>query len=329
VQKQLTSSGVDANTFGGRRRAYAGIEAQFHAAGKDLRQNWHFYLMALPCVIAIILFGYGPLRGLIIAFLDYSPLRGFSGSEWVGLDNFRAAFDNPFFATALRNTILINTAKLAVGFPAAIVLALLMNEVRLHWFKRVIQISTIMPYFVSWVVAATVFRNLLSPEGLINQIIVELFGRQAITFLSDPDIFPWVIVFQDTWKYCGFFAVLYLAAMTTIDPTLYEAAMVDGANRWQQTWHITLPGIRPTMITLFVLLTGWIFQGGFEQILVMYNTSVFVTGDILETFTLRLALQQSKYGLATAVGLFQTLISLILVVVANRLVKRMNDRGIF
>lgn len=294
---------------------------------KDMSQNWQIYLMALPCVAAILLFGYGPLRGLIIAFLDYSPIRGFAGSEWVGLDNFRSAFDNPFFIVALRNTLVLNTLKLAIGFPSAIILALMLNEVRLRGFKQIIQTATILPYFISWVVAATIFRNILSPEGLMNQMIA-VSGGQAITPLSDPALFPLVIIFQDTWKYCGFFAVLYLAAMTTIDPTLYEAAMVDGANRWQQTWHITLPGIRPTMVTLFVLLTGWIFQGGFEQILVMYNTSVYATGDILETFTLRLALQQSKYGLATAVGLFQAVISLMLVLTANTLVKRINQRGI-
>jgi ABC-type polysaccharide transport system permease subunit len=284
--------------------------------------------MALPAVVAILLFGYAPLRGLVVAFLDFSPVRGFAGSEWIGLDNFRTAFANPFFQTALRNTLALNLAKLAVGFPSAIILALLLNEVRVSWFKRLVQTATILPYFISWVVAATVFRNLLSPEGLINQILVTTFGEQSISFLSRPDIFPIVIVLQDTWKYCGFFAVLYLAAITTIDPTLYEAAMVDGASRWQQTRHITLPGIRPTMVTLFVLLTGWIIQGGFEQILVMYNTSVFATGDILETFTLRLALQQSKYGLATAVGLFQTIISLLLVVLVNYAVRRANQRGI-
>ncbi len=295
---------------------------------QDIKRHWSIYLMALPAVIAIIIFGYAPLIGLSVAFLDFSPLRGISGSTFVGLDNFRTIFQNPFFASALRNTLTINTAKLVLGFPSAIILALLLNEIRQAWFKRAVQTATILPYFISWVVAATMFRNILAPEGVINEILQHAFGTQSIIFLSDPQKFPIVIVLQDTWKYCGFFAVLYLAAISAIDPTLYEAAMIDGANRWQQTRHVTLAGIRPTMMTLFILLVGWIIQGGFEQILVMYNTSVYSTGDVLETFTLRLALTQSKYGLATAVGLFQGVVSLILVLAVNFAVRRFNRQGI-
>jgi ABC-type polysaccharide transport system permease subunit len=249
-------------------------------------------------------------------------------SEWIGLENFRTAFGSPFFQNALRNTLILNGLKLAAGFPAAILLALLLNEVRVTWFKRTVQTATILPYFISWVVAATMFRNLLAPEGVINEVI-RFFGGEPVIFLSDPARFRWVIVLQDTWKYCGFFAILYLAAMSAIDPLLYEAAAVDGASRWQRVWHITLPNIRPTMITLLVLLTGWIIQGGFEQVLVMYNSSVYSTGDILETLTLRLALSQSKYGLAAAVGLFQSAISLALVLATNAIVKRWNERGMF
>ncbi len=285
--------------------------------------------MALPAVAAVIIFGYGPLIGISIAFLDYSPARGLAGSTFIGLDNFRTAFANPFFLAALRNTLMINGMKLLVGFPAAVILALLLNEVRLSWFKRVVQTATILPYFIGWVIAATMFRNILAPDGVVNEVLQHGFGLQPITFLSDPQKFPFIIVFQDVWKYGGFFAVLYLAAMAGIDPTLYEAAMVDGANRWQQTLHITLPGIRPTMLTLFVLLTGWIIQGGFEQILVMYNTSVYPTGDIIETLTYRLAIQQSKYGLATAIGLFQTVISIGLVLLTNYSVRRFNKQGIY
>lgn len=306
------------------RRKQPGQVSDSLSLALDLRRHWSLYLMALPAVIAIIIFGYAPLTGLIVAFLDFSPIRGISGSEFVGLENFRDTFASPFFWTALKNTLFINSWKIAVGFPSAIVLALLLNEVRRAWFKRLIQTASILPYFVSWVVAATMFRNILAPEGVINEIAQNVFGAEQIIFLSDPQKFPWIIIFQDTWKYCGFFAILYLAAISTIDPTLYEAAMIDGANRWQQTRFITLPSIRPTMVTLFVLLTGWIIQGGFEQVLVMFNTSVLSTGDILETYTLRLALSQSKYGLATAVGLFQGGISLILVILVNRAVSRFN-----
>lgn len=297
--------------------------------GRELQRNWQYYAMALPAVAAILAFSYAPLVGILIAFQDYSPVRGMWSSEWVGLENFRTAFASPFFHTALRNTLILNSLKLLIGFPAAIMLALLLNEMRVTWFKRTVQTASILPYFISWVVAATMFRNLLAPEGVINEIIVHVFGGEAIVFLSNPSLFRWVIVFQDTWKYCGFFAILYLAAMAAIDPTLYEAAAVDGASRWQRVWNITLPGIRPTMVTLLILLVGWIIQGGFEQVLVMYNASVLSTGDILETLTLRLALTQSNYGLATAIGLFQSAISLGLVLGANWLVRRWNEGGVF
>jgi ABC-type polysaccharide transport system permease subunit len=297
---------------------------------RDLERHWLLYLMAMPGVVSILVFGYGPLFGLVIAFLDYSPARGVSGSEWVGLDNFRAAFASPFFDQALRNSLIISGLKLVIGFPSAVVLALLLNEVRARWFQRVVQTATILPFFVSWVVIGTMFRNLLAPDGVVNEVKQALFGGQPTVFLSDPDRFRWVIVLQDTWKYAGYFAVLYLAAMTAIDPTLYEAAMVDGANRWRQTLDITLPGIRATMVTVFVLLSGYLIYAGWEQVVVMYNPSVYSTGDILETYTLRLGLAQGKYGLATSVGLFQSVIGLGLVLLTNTFARRFNEgRGLF
>lgn len=294
-----------------------------------LKNDWPLYAMALPGVLAILVFGYGPLFGLVVAFQDFDPVLGIFKSDWVGWDNFRDAFASPFFWAALRNSITISALKLAVGFPSAIMLALLLNEVRIKWFKRVVQTSTILPFFLSWVVAAAMFQDLFAPDGVINGIRQHVFGLQQVVFLSDPIKFLWIIVFQDTWKYVGYFAVLYLSAIATIDPALYEVAMVDGASRWQQTWHVTLPGMRTTMITLFVLLTGYLISAGFEQIYVMYNVSVYPTADILETFTLRLGLSQGNYGLATAVGMFQSLISLVLVLATNLLVKRFNQEGLF
>ena len=298
-----------------------------HGAWRRFRGDAVLYLMALPGIVSILVFGYGPLFGLVIAFLDYSPVRGIGGSEWVGLENFRDAFASPFFGQALRNSLIISSLKLAIGFPTAVVLALLLNEARARWFQRLVQTASILPFFVSWVVIATMFRSLLAPDGVVNEVRQHVLGLQPVVFLSDPEKFRWVIVLQDTWKYAGYFAVLYLAAMTAIDPALYEAAMVDGAGRWRQTLDITLPGIRATMVTVFVLLSGYLIFAGWEQVVVMYNPSVYPTGDILETFTLRLGLNQGKYGLATSVGLFQAAIGLGLVLLTNALARRFNEQG--
>jgi len=295
---------------------------------QDLKKYWPIYVMALPGVVALLIFSYGPMFGLSIAFVDYSPVRGILNSEWVGLEWFVKAFQNPWFWPAVRNTVVIKGLQTLIGFPAAITLALLLNEVRSRWFKSIIQTATILPYFISWAIVGIMWKNLLSTSGVVNEVLTITFNLDVVHFLSDPIIFRWVIVLQDTWKFCGYFAVLYLATIATIDPALYEAAMVDGANRWQQTWHVTLPGIRPTMVTLLILLTGWLISGNIEQWIIMYSVSVYSTADIINTLTYRLGLGQSQYSLATAVGLFQGIISLALVLFTNRLMKRFGQRGV-
>lgn len=294
---------------------------------QDVRKYWPLYLMALPGVLSIIIFSYGPLFGIAIAFIDYSPVRGIWQSRWVGLKWFEKAFSHPMFWPAVRNTVIIKGLQTLIGFPSAIILALLLNEVRIKWYKSVVQTATILPYFISWVIVATMFKNLLGSNGVINEVLITVFGLKEVHFLSDPILFRWVMVLQDTWKFCGYFAVLYLAAMATIDPALYEAAMVDGANRWHQAWHITLPGIRPTMVTLLVILMGYLIVGPLEQIISQYNVGVYSTSDVIPTLTFRLGLGQSEYGLATAVGLFQGLIAFGLVLLTNYLAKRFGQEG--
>jgi len=295
---------------------------------QDLKKYWPIYVMALPGVVALLIFSYGPMFGLGIAFVDYSPVRGILNSEWVGLEWFRRAFQHPLFWPAVRNTVVIKGLQTSVGFPAAIILALLLNEVRIRWFKSIVQTATILPYFISWVIVGSMFRNLLGTSGVVNEVLGHLFGMEAVRFLSDPITFRWVIVLQDTWKFCGYFAVLYLASISTIDPALYEAAMVDGANRWQQTRHITLPGIRRTIVTLFIYLTGYLVAGSFQQVWVMYSVSVYSTADIIETLTYRLGLGQTQYSLATAVGFAQGIISLGLVMLSNWMMKRSGEEGL-
>ncbi|BDP43644.1 sugar ABC transporter permease (plasmid) [Deinococcus aetherius] len=295
---------------------------------RHLRAHLPLYLMVLPALASVLVFNYAPLFGLVIAFQDFSPFRGVLGSDFVGWQNFQDAFRNPFFVNALKNSLIISGLKLAVGFPAAIVLALLLNEVRARWIKVTVQTATILPFFISWVVAGAMFRSLLAPDGAVNELRAGL-GLTPHAFLSDPSAFRLVLVLQDTWKYAGYFAVLYLAAMAAIDRATYEAAEIDGASRWQQMRYVTLPGISNTMVTLLVILIGYLVSAGFEQVYVMYNVSVYSTADILETFTLRLGLQQSNYGLATAVGLFQGAISLLLVGAANLIARRVRGQGLF
>ena len=292
---------------------------------QDLHRNWPFYVMLLPAVISVLIFSYGPMFGISLAFLDYTPARGFWNSEWVGLKWFIAAFESPFFLKALRNTVIIKALQTLVGIPSALLLAVLLNEVRVKWFKSTVQTATILPYFVSWVIIGTMFRNLLRSDGALNEILVTVLGLKPISILRDPQLFRWFIVLQDTWKFAGYFATLYLASMASIDPALYEAALVDGANRWQRVRHITLPGVRSTFITVVIWLSGYLIVGSFEQIFVQYNVSVYPTADILETLTYRLGIGRSQYSLATAVGFFQRIIAFGLMFLTNRLIKTIDS----
>jgi ABC-type polysaccharide transport system permease subunit len=294
---------------------------------KDLRKNWPFYVMLLPAVLSIFIFSYGPMFGVSLAFLDFTPARGVLHSEWVGLKWFQAAFESPFFLKALRNTVVIKGLQTLVGIPSALLLAMLLNEVRVRWFKSVVQTATILPYFISWVIIGTMFQNLFRSDGALNEILVNVLGLEPIGILRDPQLFRWFIVFQDTWKFAGYFATLYLAAMASIDPALYEAALVDGANRGQRVWHITLPGIRSTFATVVIWLSGYLIVGSFEQIFVQYNVSVYPTADILETLTYRLGIGRSQYSLATAVGFFQSIIAFGLMFLTNRLIKIIDEEN--
>jgi len=293
----------------------------------DLKTNWGLYLMALPAIIAILVFGYGPLLGLSLAFFDYNPVKGILNSPWVGLKHFTTAFNSQFFWAAFRNTIIIKGGQLLVGFPSAIILAVLLNEAS-KGMKRVVQTTSLLPYFISWVVVASMFHNLFSTGGVFNEIRQSL-NLSPIDILSDPILFRWMMILQDTWKFVGFFALIYLAAMARIDPQLYEAAMIDGANRLQQIWHITLGSIRPTMMVLFILLIGYLVLGSYEQIFAQYNVSVYSTSDILETYAYRLGLSQAKYSYAIAIGFVQSIIALGLVLVTNFFYRKAGEQGLF
>lgn len=288
-----------------------------------------FYFLLIPSMFYFVLFKYVPLTGILIAFKDYKILRGFWRSEWVGLENFIYIFNLPDFGQAVWNSLLFNIYSLVFGFPAPIILALLLNELRNMWFKRITQSVLYMPHFLSWVIVGGIFLNILSPGyGFVNQIIKSL-GGEPIYFATKLEYIRTLIVGAGIWKGAGWGTIIYLAALTTVDPQLYDAAKVDGANRWQQTWHITIPAIIPTATVLLLLQIGNLMDYGFEHVYVFLNPSVYEKADIIETFVYRNGIVGGQYSLATAVGLFQMVIGLILIISANYWVKRRSEHSLF
>jgi putative aldouronate transport system permease protein len=259
----------------------------------------------------VFIFHYIPLYGLVIAFQRYNVALGFS-SPWVGLANFRQIFSQPQFTRTIWNTLFIAGGKIVGGIIVPVIFALLLNEIRNVHVKRVFQTLVYLPYFLSWVIMAGVFIDILSLDGLVNKAIMAL-GLQPVQFLGDPNLFPWVMIITDIWKGFGFGTVVYLAALTSIDPGLYEAALVDGAGRWMQTVFITIPLLAPTVVLMTVLSLGNVLSAGFDQVYNLYSPIVYEKGDIIDTFVYRLGIKQAQYSVATAVGLFKSVVSAILI----------------
>lgn len=280
-------------------------------------------LMLLPGLIYFFIFHYVPMYGLTIAFKDFRMAEGIIGSPWNGLESFRYLFSSEDFPIALRNTVVISLLRLTFGFMAPIVLALMLNELRIAWYKRTIQTLTYIPHFLSWVILGGIFLMMFSNRGPINQVL-SLFNISPVNFLSEDGWFLFVLIVTGIWQSAGYAAVIYLAALAGIDPGLYEAATVDGAGRWRQTLHITIPSLIPTIITLFILNLGHILNAGFDQIYNMYNPMVYDVSDIIDTYVLR-RLQTMDFSLATAAGLFKSVVGLVLIVLVNAAANRLSD----
>jgi putative aldouronate transport system permease protein len=288
------------------------------------------YFMLLPAVILVAIYSYGSMAGVIIAFQKFVPAKGMFGNQtWVGLQNFNTLFAMPNIWSVIRNTVIIAVCKMIGGVIVPVVFALLLNEVRSLFTKRIFQTVAYLPHFLSWVILSGIFINLLSPsEGFVNVMLMKL-GMEPVFFLGDPKVFPATMIVTDIWKTFGFGAVIYLAALTGIDPALYEAAVIDGANRWQQTRHITLPGISAMIVLMTVLSLANILNGGFDQIYNMYSPVVYSTGDILDTFVFRLGIEQAQYSLSTAAGLFKSVVSLIFIIVSYYLADKFTGYRVF
>jgi putative aldouronate transport system permease protein len=281
------------------------------------RKIWRelpLHLMILPGLVLIVLFSYVPMAGIIIAFQKFIPAKGLFGHQrWVGLDNFKYVMNLPSFTQVLWNTLFISSLKLILGLIVPIVFAILLNELKNQVIKRSVQTTIYLPYFLSWVVLGGILIDILSPSsGIVNQLLGAL-GIKKIFFLGDNHWFPFTLVSSDIWKNFGYGTIVYLAAITGIDPGLYESATIDGANRWHKIWHITIPGMRMVIVLLSVLSLGQLLNAGFDQVFNLYSPQVYESGDILDTFVYRIGLLDAQYGVATAVGLFKSLVSLILI----------------
>ncbi|UQZ87536.1 putative multiple-sugar transport system permease YteP [Paenibacillus konkukensis] len=293
------------------------------------QKHKYFYLMLVPLVVYYLIFEYGPLYGVQIAFKDYMLRQGIWGSPWVGWKHFEYMFTlSPDFYKILGNTVIISLYHIIFGFPAPIILALLLNELRLEVFKQVSQTISYLPHFLSWIVLGGMLITILSPTtGAVN-IVLGWFGIEPIYFLGDPHYFRFTLVVSAIWKEIGWGTIIYLAALAGIDPYLYEAAKIDGANRWKQTVHITLPSIMHVVAILFIFKTGSILSAGFDQIFNLYNPAVYSVADILDTYVYRVGLTQLQYSFTTAVGLFKNIVAFSMVMMTNFIVKKMGQEGI-
>jgi putative aldouronate transport system permease protein len=292
-------------------------------------RNKYMYAMLVPGLLIVLLFKYIPMYGLVIAFKDYNVFTGVWESPWVGLDNFKAIFSSEAFWQVFRNTLIISIYKLVVGFPAPIILALLLNEVMHAKFKSVIQSVLYLPHFISWVTIGGIMLTVFAYNGGVVNEVIKAFGAEPVNIFTDVRHFRWVLVWSDVWKSVGWGTIIYLAAITQTDPALYEASVVDGASRWKQMWYITLPAIKSVIILLLILKIGQLMDSDFEQILVLQNPLVRSVSEVFATYVYRVGLGQAQYSFATSVGIFESVVALVLITSANYITKLMGEEGLY
>lgn len=296
---------------------------------KKFRRQWPLHLMILPGVILVLIYSYWPMVGIAMAFQKFTPFKGLFGSKWIGLDNFRYIFALPETGQIIWNTVFISSMKIVAGLIVPITISLLLNELRKESVKRGVQTLIYLPHFLSWVILGGILIDILSPtSGMVNQVL-GWFGVEPIFFLGSNKWFPYTLVISDVWKEFGFSTIVYLAALSSINPNLYEAATVDGASRWKQTIHVTLPGMMPIVILMATLSLGNVLNAGFDQVFNLYSPQVYESGDVLDTFIYRIGMQNAQYGVGTAVGLFKSVISLIFITVSYGLASRFANYRIF
>lgn len=307
---------------------------KLHSTWRYIRMHPWLYMMLVPGLLCMIIFHFVPFYGIQIAFRDYklfaapTPLQAITASKWVGLKYFDKLFGSSSFLQILRNTLEINGLRIIILFPIQIIVAILLNEVRSKKFAHLTQTIIYVPYFFSWVIIYGIFNSVLSTYGIFNTLLSKV-GINRLNFFTDPGLFRVLLIFTDGWKTLGYNVVIFLAAITGLDQQLYEAAKVDGANKLRQIWHVTIPGILPTVILMFIIKLGHILTAGFEQVLIFYNSAVYDTADIIQTYVYRVGLGQMNYSLSTAMGLFNSVVAFILIVSANFISQRTLHRSIW
>lgn len=294
----------------------------------DFKNNKIIYLIMLPMIVYYIVFCYFPMYGAIIAFKDYSPAEGIFASPWVGFEHFRNFFSNPDFVRILRNTLTISISELIFGFPAPIILALLFNEIRCRKFKSIAQTISYLPHFISLVVVCSLIKQFVTGNGVIQQLI-EAAGGSNVSLLSRAEMFVPLYVISGIWQDVGWGTIIYLAALSGIDQELYEAATVDGANKFKQMLNVTLPGIAPTIIIMFILKVGTLLSVGYEKIILLYNPLIYETSDVISSYVYRIGIQNQSWSYSTAVGLFNSVINFIIVIAANKLSAKFSETSLW
>ena len=292
------------------------------------RAQLYYHGMMLPGMVFVLIFCYAPMFGLVMAFQDFVPAKGFFGSEWVGLKHFKDLFATSDIWELMRNTLVIALGKIVFGILAAIIFSLLLNEIKVRFLKKTVQTIVYLPHFISWVVLASVVANLFNLDGIVNQILT-LLGMEKMNFLGDNHLFQPLLIGTDVWKEFGYNSIVYLAAITAIDPGLHEAAAIDGAGWARRVWHVTLPGMLPIILMMACISISGVLSAGFDQIYNLYSTLVYDTGDVLDTYVYRVGLVGRQYSFGTAVGFFKSVIGMVLMLTANGMSKRLAHRSIF
>lgn len=289
-----------------------------------------FYIMIAPGIIFFLIFHYAPLYGIILAFKKFMYNQGITGSPWVGLDNFRVLMSDNEFWRAFKNTVIISLGKILTGFPAPIILSLLLNELRNQKYKRVIQSILYLPHFLSWIILSGLIFNMFSfTSGTLNKILVGYLGLEPIKIIGNDKFFRPLVYLSHIWKTAGWGTIVYLAAISGIDPSIYESAVIDGAGRFKQMIHITIPSLRYAIITLLILDLGHVMNAGFDQIFNLYDPGTYNVGDIIDTYVYRLGIISSKFEISTAVGLFKSIINCLFLITANSIIKRLGEEGLY